>query len=245
MLLSDPFRQGANTLSAGAQSAKRLFTWGPHETSSLDWRYVWAVVVVSLCVVAYLWWRTYKCGRVPESVERVAELLTKAYESEDVSSGDELFDQLAAESSPTDQDQTVINLDARGRERERGRLRALQRYRNWRTKKASAVVNAAQAAWAEYGSRERTRANEMMAERFVLRWMKEAGMRPSHIRQFVPAAVTLFFFRTADDVEAKQIEGSMKFRVAEREFTRNWRPHAWRGLCDRLLDPLGTRSISE
>jgi hypothetical protein len=68
----------------------------------------------------------------------------------------------------------------------------------------------------EFGLLRRTRANQLMVQKFMRDYMREHGVRPSHIGLHLPMCVACFFIPSKQEIEAHQ------YGVSYIAYERDW-----------------------
>lgn len=96
--------------------------------------------------------------------------------------------------------------------------------------KISWVAKCAVQARVKFGTVKDTEANREMLSDFIRKHMVERGVRPSHIVQLYPLAVTLALVPTGHDIESARMLGSATRRDADEAYGARWHPNefaAW------------------
>lgn len=93
---------------------------------------------------------------------------------------------------------------------------------------------ARQCAWyvkSKVGLPKRTEANREMVSRLARDWLRDRGLRPSHICRVAPIATALVFVPSADDVDARQIDACTAAVDAREAYEAGWadRRFTWVG----------------
>lgn len=84
------------------------------------------------------------------------------------------------------------------------------------------------------GTPTRTVANKLMVQKMCRDYMKERGMRESHMPAHMPMAVTLTFVPTKYEIQARQLEASAEFAAREAESQVWGRRTGWFGVSRGL-----------
>ena len=113
---------------------------------------------------------------------------------------------------------------------EEGRVPAKQRNR------FAAFV--ARQAKAEFGLPKRTEANRLVVQKFCRDFMREHGVRATHISHLLPIAVELTFVPTESDVFAAKLRGTHTLAVREHE-AGTWGHALYGGVGQRVMHWLG------
>jgi hypothetical protein len=88
-------------------------------------------------------------------------------------------------------------------------------------------------AKAEFGYLNRTQANRLMVRKFMRDFMRERGMRPTHIAQHLDVSVACFFIPSDQDMIAYQLGASREAISRDRVINTLW--ESYFGPIGRML----------
>jgi hypothetical protein len=88
-------------------------------------------------------------------------------------------------------------------------------------------------AKAEFGYLNRTQANRLMVRKFMRDFMRERGMRPTHIAQHLDVSVACFFIPSDQDMIAHQLGASREAISRDRVINTLW--ESYFGPIGRML----------
>jgi hypothetical protein len=88
----------------------------------------------------------------------------------------------------------------------------------------------------EFGLLQRTKANQLMVQKFMRDYMRDHGVRPTHIGLHLPYCVHIFFVPSRQEIEAHQLNAARE--VHERE---NMMGEVWESFYGPLGRMLGFR----
>jgi hypothetical protein len=84
------------------------------------------------------------------------------------------------------------------------------------------VYRAAAVAKAKLGLLEDTRANRLIVDSEIRKWMRDLGMRPTHIVRYAPLAVEVTLIATDEEIAAAGIRHTATFQERKPGKTQIW-----------------------
>lgn len=88
-------------------------------------------------------------------------------------------------------------------------------------------------AKAEFGHLQRTEANRLMVRKFMRDFMRERGMRPTHIAQHLDVSVACFFIPSDQDILAHQVGATREAHTRDGLINTLW--ESYFGPLGRML----------
>jgi hypothetical protein len=96
-------------------------------------------------------------------------------------------------------------------------------------------------AKAQFGTTERSEANELMVSKFIRDELKDDKVRPSHILAIYPAATAQFFLEYQPEIDARRIQVAAAAKKKERAKARKyWSFEDWARVPCSLVASHGT-----
>lgn len=116
--------------------------------------------------------------------------------------------------------------------------------RRTRAKYPRCAVITAHHVKSQMGPVKRTEANRLVAARIARDYLKDRGVRPTHMNQIIPIALALVFTPTEADILEQQLMGSTAFVEADEDHTATYHSRG-SGLVGWLLGTKRARKFAQ